>query len=147
MAEAPLDAWAPRLAAEKPSEGLHLFVPLLVVFVVVAVVFHLRRKLLRRYVRDRAVEMPTFSRRVTTAVMIGVARGLLPALIFGVPLVVVLLQASQRGIAGDMFVAALVGTTFVILVYGLARATLAPFSLAVWRMVPLTDASSLALFR
>ena len=46
-----------------------------------------------------------------------------------------------------MFVAALVGATFVVLVYGLARATLAPYSLAVWRMVPLTDASSHALFR
>jgi small-conductance mechanosensitive channel len=143
LAEAPLAAWAPAVAARtSPLPGWLL---LLMLAVALLVVVPLRLWLLRRMRRDHAVLEPSFSRRVLTAISIAIGRGLLPALVTGLPLAVVLTGVPERGIAADMVVAALIGATAVILVRGISRAALAPVSTAAWRIAPLTDESALGL--
>jgi small-conductance mechanosensitive channel len=144
LLRAPLQAWAPFLTSGRYDRIAYLLMAAGVIFLIG---WPVRRKILRRFVRDREVEAPSFSRRVLTAVMVAVGRGVIPALIALAPLLVIVTQAPSRGIAADMIVAALIGTIVVVLTSGVARAVLAPVSPAAWRPTPLTDASARALYR
>jgi len=145
LVEAPLEEWAP-LAAGKALPSSPRW-PLLALVAAFILLWPARRWLLGRFVRDRCEEQPSFARKTVTAIMVGIARGVLPAMISGAPLLVLTNMNQQQGIAADMLVAALLGITFVLLVSGLARAALAPFSVTGWRMTPLTHNSSRRLYR
>ncbi|MDX1513101.1 MAG: mechanosensitive ion channel [Gammaproteobacteria bacterium] len=145
LARAPVEAWLPALTSESGQRT----VPALVLAVILAFGFGwpLRIWLLKRYVRNREVPDPPYRHKVIGAVMIGIGRGVLPALLAAAPLAVLLARGSGRGIAGDMMVAALIGTIAVVLTSGLARAALAPASPSGWRLTPLRDRSAQALYR
>ena len=144
LLRAPAQAWAPYLSSGRYAAiGFFLFAAA----VAFLVGWPVRRRILRQFVRDREVATPTFSRRVLTAVMVAIGRGVIPALIAFLPLIVILTGTPGRGIAGDMIVAALIGLSAVVLASGVARAALAPVSPAAWRPTPLTDASARALYR
>ena len=145
LIEAPLEEWAPVLAkGDMPSRPQGPLIALLVAFIVI---WPIRRWLLTHYVRDRCEELPSFARKTITAIMVGLARGILPAMVFITPLLVMLNLDHPRGIAGDMMVALLQGITLVLIASGLARATLAPFSITSWRMTPFTHNSSRRLYK
>ncbi len=144
LVEAPLEEWAPLLShGDLPRQPQR---PLLALLLAFAIIWPIRRWLLRRFIRDHCVDEPSFSRKTITAVMIGIARGVLPALVTSVPLLLINME-QQKGIAADMVIAALMGITFALLTTGLARATLAPFSVTGWRMTRLTHNSSRRLYR
>jgi small-conductance mechanosensitive channel len=144
LLHAPLQAWAPFLASGRYATVGYFFLAAAITFLIG---WPLRRRILRHFVRDREVETPTFSRRVLTAVMVAIGRGVIPALIAALPLVAIVTGAPSRGIAADMIVAALIGLSAVVLASGVARAALAPASPVAWRPTPLTDASARALYR
>ena len=110
-------------------------------------VLPVRRRILQRHIRDREVETPPFSNRLQAALLIGVARGVLPSLIGFVPMGVLLSVPFERGLAGDVLVAASGAGGGIVLAAGFARAVLAPWSPGGWRLVPLTGASARRLYR
>ena len=112
-----------------------------------ALVLPLRRRMLQRRVRDREIETPPFPDRLRAALLVGVARGVLPSLIGFAPLAVLLSVPFERGLAGDVLAAALGAGAGVVLAAGFARAVLAPWSPGGWRLVPLTGASARRLYR
>ena len=87
----------------------------------------MRRVILRRYGRDPALRNPAPSRRVVAAVAEGVARGLIPALLFGGLLA--WLQRTQ-GVFGGLFADLLGGLLLAAAVFSmsaaLTRAVLSP---------------------
>jgi potassium efflux system protein len=145
LARAPLEAWAPALTGRViPAGTLALLLATVLAFLVG---WPVRRWLLRNYVRDRETGQPTYTKRVVNAVMVGISRGVIPALLAAAPLAVLLARGTSRGIVYDMLVAALIGTIAVVLTAGIARAALAPASPSGWRLTPLTDKSARALYR
>ncbi len=145
LARAPLEAWAPVFSEGAPAAVLlPFFLATILAFVIG---WPLRIWLIRRYVRDRETGRPTYTMRVVNAVMVGISRGIIPALLAAAPLAVLLARGSTRGIVGDMLVAALIGIIAVVITAGFARAALAPASPAGWRLTPLTDKSARALYR
>ncbi len=145
LTEAPLEKWSPVLARDDLSQAPRG--PLLALLSAFVLLWPVRRLLLRRYVRDKVMVQPSFALKTLTAIMVGLARGVLPAMISGAPLLVLLNIEQQKGIAASMLEMTLGGVTFVLLVSGLARATLAPFSATGWRMTRLTHNSSSRLYR
>ena len=142
---APAETRTPAMGAGVPPA---ITAPAVVVFMLAALaVWTVRRWLGAFAKRDRSIEVPSFARRVLSAVNIGLRDGVLPALVTGAPVLVVLGRVDELGILGDMVLAALIGVSFVILVNGLGRAALAPGSLEGWRLSPLTDKSARSLFR
>ena len=144
LAGAPFDKWFPTSGGERWTDPRVLFLPALVLTIVLVV--PARRWMLRRYVRDRDVETPFFAHRVRAAVLVGVARGALPSLIGLVPLAFLLSVPFDRGIAGDVLVAAFSVLAGVVLAAGLARAALAPYSPDGWRLAPLTREGARGLY-
>ena len=144
LAGAPYGEWFPIPGGERRSGPRMLFLPALVLTIVLVV--PARRWMLRRYVRDREVEPPPFVHRVRAAVLVGVARGALPSLIGLVPLAFLLSGPPDRGIAGDVLVAASGVTAGLFLAAGLARAALAPYSPDGWRLAPLTREGARGLY-
>ena len=144
LADAPFDKWFPTSGGERWTDPRVLFLPALVLTIVLVV--PARRWMLRRYVRDRDVEAPFFAHRLRAAVLVGVARGALPSLIGLVPLAFLLSVPFERGIAGDVLVAAFSVLAGVVLAAGLARAALAPYSPDGWRLAPLTHKGARGLY-
>ena len=144
LADAPFDKWLPISGGERWTDPRVLFLPALVLTIVLVV--PARRWMLRRYVRDRDVEAPFFAHRLRAAVLVGVARGALPSLIGLVPLAFLLSVPFERGIAGDVLVAAFSVLAGVVLAAGLARAALAPYSPDGWRLAPLTREGARGLY-
>ena len=144
LADAPLDEWFPTPGGERWTGGRMLFLPALVLTIVLVV--PARRWVLRRCVRDRDVETPSFAYRIRAAVLVGVARGALPSLIGLVPLAFLLSVPFERGIAGDVLVAAFSVLAGLFLTAGLARAALAPYSPDGWRLAPLTREGARGLY-
>ena len=145
LARAPQQAWAPIFSQGVSAAVVLPFVLSTILAFVIG--WPLRIWLIRRYIRDRETERPTYTRRVISAVMVGISRGVIPALLAAAPLAVLLARSTSRGIAGDMLFAALIGIIVVVLTAGFARAALAPASPAGWRLTPLTDKSARALYR
>ena len=144
LADAPFDKWLPISGGERWTDPRVLFLPALVLTIVLVV--PARRWMLRRCVRDRDVEAPFFAHRLRAAVLVGVARGALPSLIGLVPLAFLLSVPFERGIAGDVLVAAFSVLAGVVLAAGLARAALAPYSPDGWRLAPLTREGARGLY-
>ena len=144
LADAPIEEWFPTSGGERWTGPRMLFLPAFVLAIVLVV--PARRWMLRRYVRDRDVETPPFAYRVRAAVLVGVARGALPSLIGFVPLAFLLSLSFERGIAGDVLVAAFSVTAWLFLAAGLARAALAPYSPDGWRLAPLTREGARGLY-
>ena len=145
LAETPFDLWPHDPGVSPWADQRMWFLPALAL--ALGFVLPARRRMLRRYVRDREVEIPSFPHRLRAAILIGVARGVLPALIGVVPLAFLLAVPSERGIAGDLLVAALGALAGAVLTGGLARAALAPYSPEGWRLAPLTGESARPLYR
>ena len=144
LAEAPFYQWFPTSGGERWTDPRVLFLPALVLTILLVV--PARRRMLRRGVRDRDVETPSFAYRFRAAVLVGVARGVLPSLIGLVPLAFLLSVPFERGVAGDVLVAAFSVLAGVVLAAGLARAALAPYSPDGWRLAPLTRESARGLY-
>lgn len=142
---APPEAWAPSISTDA-GEGT---VPklLLAALAALLIAWPVRAHLLKRYVRNREVHEPLYRQKVVAAVMVGVSRGLLPALLAAAPLAILLSRGRNLGIIGDVLVGALIGVIAVVFCSGLARAALAPASPSGWRLTPLTDKSAKALYR
>ena len=144
LADAPFDEWFPASGGARWADPRVLLLPALVLTIVLVV--PARRWMLRRYVRDRDVEPPSFAYRTRAAVLVGVARGALPSLIGLVPLAFLLSVPFERGIAGDVLVAAFSVLAGLFLAAGLARAALAPYSPDGWRLAPLTREGARGLY-
>ena len=144
LADAPFDEWFPTSGAERWSDPRVLFLPALVLTIVLVV--PARRWMLRRSVRDRDIDTPSFAYRIRAAALVGVARGVLPSLIGFVPLVFLLSVPVERGIAGDVLVAAFSVLAGLFLTAGVARAALAPYSPDGWRLAPLTREGARGLY-
>ena len=144
LAGAPFGKWFPASGGGRWTDPRVLFLPALVLTIVLVV--PARRWMLRRCVRDRDVETPSFAYRTRAAVLVGVARGALPSLIGLVPLAFLLSVPLERGIAGDVLVAAFSVLAGLFLTAGLARAALAPYSPDGWRLAPLTREGARGLY-
>ena len=145
LADAPIDKWLPAApGGERWTSRRFLFLTAFVLTVVLVV--PARRSMLRRCVRDRNVEPPSFAHRVRAALLVGVGRGALPALIGLVPLVFLLSAPFKRGIADDVLVAACSALAGIVLAGGLAHAALAPGSPDAWRLAPLTHEGARGLY-
>ena len=144
LADAPFEEWFPASGGARWTDPRVLSLPALVLTIVLVV--PARRWMLRRYVRDRDVEPPSFAYRTRAAVLVGVARGALPSLIGLVPLAFLLSVPFERGIAGDVLVAAFSVLAGLFLAAGLARAALAPYSPDGWRLAPLTREGARGLY-
>ena len=145
LSDASVEVWFPAAPDGERWIGPRvLFLPALVLTVVLVV--PARRWMLRRYVRDRDVETPSFAYRTRAAVLVGVARGALPSFIGLVPLAFLLSVPFERGVADDVLVAAFSVTAGLFLAAGLARAALAPYSPDGWRLAPLTRESARGLY-
>jgi potassium-dependent mechanosensitive channel len=105
------------------------------------------RWLQQRYGRTASIAEPSFARRLRAAIVVGVARGLIPSLIAGACLTLALVKAPPNvGLVGNTFLALLGAFIFICLVAAVARAALAPDSPA-WRLSPLTDKGARRIFR
>ena len=145
LMDTPFETWRQDPESGSWTDRRAWFLPALVL--AAALVLPGRRRMLQRHVRDREIETPPFSDRLQAALFVGAARGVLPSLIGFVPLAVLLSVPFERGLAGDVLVAALGAGAGAVLAAGLARAVLAPYSPGGWRLVPLTGASARGLYR
>ncbi len=118
-----------------------------VMVVVLVVAWSIRRFLLKRYGRDVTIEKPTYSRRFGAALVEGVARGIVPASIFAVPLVLIHLGLAVTTGHFAVVVSAIC-LAMIIFVLGVAftRAVLAP-DLPVWRLTQMSPRASRVLSR
>ncbi len=115
------------------------------VLVVLAAAWGIRRFLLKRYGRDVTIERPSYPRRFLAAVAEGVARGIVPAALFAVPLALIPLGLSvTTGLFADVVSA--ICESLIILIVGVAmtRAVLAP-DLPAWRCTRLAPSASRVL--
>lgn len=145
LADTPLDQWFPARGTARRTDWQPLTILALVLTIVVVV--PVRRWMLRRHVRDRDIGTPSFPRRIHAAILVGVARGVLPSLVGIVPLAFLLFAPAERGIAADGLVAAFGALAGIVLTGGVARAALAPYSPDGWRLAPLTGESARGLYR
>jgi small-conductance mechanosensitive channel len=106
----------------------------------------LRHWLLRRFGRDPAIAVPSYSRRLLAAVAEGVAEGLFPALVALAVLVVISRGDVVSGLFAELLIALLTAVIFLILAFGLSDAALSPHH-GNWRPWPLTDAAAVMLIR
>lgn len=141
----PPEAWAPTISGDAGRWiAPQLLLAILVAFLIA---WPVRTRLLNRYVRDRDIPDPLYRHKVVAAIMVGISRGVVPALLAAAPLAVLLSRGSNRGIVDDILVGGLIGVSAVAFCSGLARAALAPASPSGWRLTPLTDKSAKALYR
>ena len=144
LMDAPLDKWFPTPGVRHWTDWQPLLV--LAFLLTIVLVLPARRWMLRRHVRNRDIGTPPFPRRIQAAVLVGVARGVLPSLIGIVPLAFLLSVPAERGIAADSLVAAFSALAGIVLTGGIARAALAPYSPDGWRLAPLTSRSARGLY-
>ena len=144
LADAPIDQWFPARGVTRWTDWQPLTALALVLTIVVVV--PARRWMLRRHVRDRDIGTPSFPHRIHAAMLVGIARGVLPSLVGIVPLAFLLWAPAERGIAADGLVAAFGALAGIVLTGGVARAALAPYSPDGWRLAPLTGESARGLY-
>ena len=144
LTDAPLDEWFPTPGVRHWTDWQPLLA--LAFLLTIVLVLPARRWMLRRYVRNRDIGTPPFPRRIQAAVLVGIARGVLPSLIGIVPLAFLLSASAERGIAADSLVAAFSALAGIVLTGGIARAALAPYSPDGWRLAPLTGQSARGVY-
>ena len=147
LTDAPLDQWFPARGTARWTDWQPLPALALALVLTIVVVVPARRRMLRRHVRDRDIGTPSFPRRILAAILVGIARGVLPSLVGLVPLAFLLSAPAERGIAADGLVAAFGALAGIVLTGGVARAALAPYSPDGWRLAPLTGESARGLYR
>ena len=145
LADAPIDLWFPAHGTTHWTDWQP--VAALALALTIVVVVPARRWMLRRHVRDRDIGTPSFPHRIHAAILVGIARGVLPSLVGIVPLAFLLWAPAERGIAADGLVAAFGALAGIVLTGGVARAALAPYSPDGWRLAPLTGESARGLYR
>ena len=145
LMDAPLDRWFPARGVTHWTDWQPLLA--LALLLTLVLVLPARRWMLRRYVRVRDIGTPSFPRRIHAAILVGIARGVLPSLIGVVPLAFLLSAPAERGIAADGLVAVFGALAGIVLTGGIARAALAPYSPDGWRLAPLTGGSARGLYR
>ncbi len=125
---------------EQPRERSRWFWvgPLAVTVLVALVGWMLRFLLLTHFGRDPLIANPSYARRLGAAIAEGLARGIFPALIF----VILIIMARQREAFVDsqfglICIGLLTGAIPFILATAMARAVLAP-ELPAWRLLELT---------
>ncbi len=117
----------------------------MLVLLVFAMGWALRAWLLRRFGRRIDILEPSFPQRLRAAIVVGVARGLLPSMVLGLPLVLSWMLIPPEhpiGLFGRLLAAGLLATILVVAVLALGRAALAP-NTPHWRVVRFVGAPSI----
>ncbi len=141
------DSWGEWRAGLSPDQLEEVRWRGVILLVVVVIAWGIRRFLLKRYGRDVTIEEPSYSRRFVAAVAEGVARGIVPASLFAVP--IVLVHLGLAAVTGHFAVVVrAVCVAMIILFLGVAftRAVLAP-DLPSWRCTNLAPKASRDLSR
>ncbi len=144
VARSPIDWYASLSDAQRDETKIY---PAVIAIVLAAFGWVVRGFLLRHFGRDPTVEAPTYARRLFAAIVEGVARGIVPALILGgflyqttrpTALVSGLFADSIRNLCSVLI--------FFFLTAALARAVLAPYSPA-WQLISLTPEGARTISR
>ena len=144
LLDVPSDEWLPSLGETRWYDWPSL---LAVAFALtLGLVLPARRWMLRRYARDRSIQDPPFPHRLQAAVLVAIARGVLPSFIGAVPVAFLLTAPIERGVAADLLFAVFGALAGIFLAGGLARAALAPYSPDGWRLAPLAAGSAQGLY-
>ena len=138
-------SWSDWLAGLSPDQlaQLRWRGPLAVLVVFAA--WSIRRFLLKRYGRDTSIQQPSYPRRFVAAVVEGFARGIVPASIFAIPLVMIPLGWSLiSGLLADVVDALCLALIIFTVGSAMTRAVLAP-DLPEWRCTGLAPRASRTL--
>ena len=118
-----------------------------VLIVVVGIGWAVRQFLLRQFGKDPAVEGPSYTRRLISAIAEGVARGIVPALFFaGIMLRSVSDASLIGGLFGEIIFGICAGMIVFVTATALIRATLSP-RLPAWQLVPLVPENAVRISR
>ena len=118
-----------------------------ILIVVVGIGWAARQFLLRQLGKDPAVEGPSYTRRLISAIAEGVARGIVPALFFaGIMLRSVSDASLIGGLFGEIIFGICAGMIVFVTATALIRATLSP-RLPAWQLVPLVPENALRISR
>ena len=137
--KAPLEWWASDYAAERWYASLSVLAAALLFSGLAG--WPLRLWLLRRFGRDMDIAEPSYARRLLSAAVEGVARGLLPALAAFAVLVVVVSLELVSGLFAELVIAVVTNVVLFVIVAAVTRAALAP-DYPAWRVTRFTDESS-----
>ena len=118
-----------------------------VLIVVVGIGWAVRQFLLRQFGKDPAVEGPSYTRRLVSAIAEGVARGIVPALFFAGIMLRSISDASLiGGLFGEIVFGICAGMIVFVTATALIRATLSP-RLPAWQLVPLLPENAVRISR
>jgi small-conductance mechanosensitive channel len=136
MARSPLEWWQSLGEAER-REAVSLRVAILLILALV-VGWGLRHWLLRRYGRDPAVSEPSYTTRLLAAIANAVARGIVPALMFGGLLYLAWAsKAPEHSLFWALISILFAVLAFFSLAWALPYAVLSP-DLPHWRLLPVS---------
>ena len=144
VARSPIDWYAGLTDAQRDEAKLY---PAVIAIVLAAFGWVVRGFLLRRFGRAPTAEPPTYARRLFAAIVEGVARGIVPALILGG----FLYQTTRpSALVSGLFADSIRNLSLVLILFfltaALARAALAPYS-PEWRLMSLTPEGARTISR
>jgi hypothetical protein len=138
VAASPL-LWWQEFGLDNRQRG-HLYGTGLILVLTFLIGWLLRYYLLKWCGHDPANSEPTYARRLLAAIAVGLARGIVPALIFGAILYRFTSESTLvHGLFADVVVALVGVLIFFVLAWALPHAVLAP-DLPAWRLTPLLGA-------
>ncbi len=141
----PYTWWTEKADAE--ARQLTVFPLLLVLAIAGLIGWAARRFVLIPYGRNPVITAPSYTRRLVGAIVEGLARGIIPALmLFGMILRVTSESARISGLFADSIVALAFALLVVVLAIALSRAALAP-ELPSWRLMPITPENGRTICR
>lgn len=145
LARSPIDWWD-RLSPEQRDWVLFRWL-ILVLVLALAGGWALRYALLRWFGPNPAIEDPAYARRLVAAIAVGLANGIVPALLLGG----MLFRATSQdrvisGLFAEVVIAFCSAAILFVLAWALPRAVLAPH-LPSWRLVPITPANAVVISR
>jgi small-conductance mechanosensitive channel len=140
VAASPL-LWWQEFGLDNRQRG-HLYGTGLILVLTFLIGWLLRYYLLKWCGHDPANSEPTYARRLLAAIAVGLARGIVPALIFGAILYRFTSESTLvHGLFADVVVALVGVLIFFVLAWALPHAVLAP-DLPAWRLTPLSAKNS-----
>ena len=145
LARAPF-AWRDGLT-ETEREKLSFTLVIVVVVLAALIGWGIRRFLLARFGRDSSIAEPSYRQRLLAAIAEGVARGIVPALIFGG--ILARLGSNEARITGlfaDLIGGFCLAVIVVVLAVALPKAALAP-DLPAWRLAPIGSQNARTICR